>query len=122
MCGKMMPDAPHCTLRVELRGKQAFWGAGVATLLHEIQAKHSLRAAAQGMNISYTKAWKIVHEAEQGLGFALLESVTGGTQGGGSRVTDEGRALLEAYDMVVCTVDEVLQDEFNKHIKPLFTR
>ena len=34
---------------------------------------------------------------EEGLGFALTERVSGGRQGGGSRVTVEGRNMMEKY-------------------------
>lgn len=119
MCGKVNTSELTCTLRVGIRREQSFWGIGVSELLHRIEEEHSLRAAAQKMNMSYTKAWRIVHEAELGLGFALIECVSGGTKGGGSVVTQKGKALLRAYDALLCTIDEVLQKEFDAQIRPL---
>lgn len=119
MCGKIKNEKLTCTLRVCFQREQSFLGPGVSQLLHNIEEEHSLRAAAQRMHISYTKAWRIVHEAEIGLGFALIESINGGTKGGGSVVTQEGKALLHAYDALVCTVNSVLQQEFETHIQPL---
>lgn len=122
MCGRVKTGETAeltCTLRVSLCRERSFWGPGVSSLLHRIEEEHSLRAAAQKMNLSYTKAWRIVHEAEVGLGFALIESVNGGAKGGGSIVTQKGKALLGVYDDLIRTVEEVLQREFHTKIKPL---
>ena len=75
---------------ISLRREKAFWGPGVAQLLHYIVQHKSLRAAAQQMNMSYSKAWKIVHEAEEQLGFPLIETISGGARGGGSYLTRQG--------------------------------
>lgn len=47
----------------------AYFGRGVADLLHGIEKYHSLNQAAKEMGMAYSKAWRIVGEAEQALGF-----------------------------------------------------
>lgn len=74
------------------------FGPGIAQLLHRVREYHSLRAAAQSMNMAYSKAWTVLRTAEKQLGFKLLHSSTGGKGGGGAVLTPEGEDLLERYD------------------------
>ncbi len=83
---------------VRLFTDEKCFGPGIARLLHQVQELHSLRAAAISMNMAYSKAWTIIKNAENALGFSLLHSVTGGKGGGGAALTTEGEALLSAYD------------------------
>ena len=77
---------------------EKFFGEGPARLLHSIEANGSIRSAAIAMNMAYTKALKLIRNAEAALGFSLVKSVTGGKDGGGSRLTDEGKEWLERYE------------------------
>jgi molybdate transport system regulatory protein len=77
-------------------GKYAF-GEGPARLLEAIDARGSLAAAARAEGISYRHAWGDIRRAEERLGFALIERRAGGRSGGGSRLTEKGRRLLEGY-------------------------
>lgn len=70
----------------------------MAALLTRIPDHGSLRAAAASMNMAYSKAWQIIHRAEEVLGFPLLESRIGGAGGGGAAVTEAGRAFLSRYE------------------------
>ena len=75
-----------------------FFGEGPARLLHAIEEYGSLRTAASSMNMAYSKALKIIHNAEAALGFALTTRVVGGKAGGGSLLTPEGKEWLERYE------------------------
>ena len=61
---------------------ERFFGEGPCRLLHAIEQTGSLRAAAQSMQMAYTKALGLVRHAEQVLGFALTERKIGGKGGG----------------------------------------
>ena len=50
---------------------EKFFGEGPCRLLHAVAETGSLRAAALSMGMAYTKALKILKNAEQALGFAL---------------------------------------------------
>jgi len=67
------------------------------TLLKQINDHGSLSAAAEAMAISYRKAWGLIHEAEESVGFMLVEKQRGGKEGGRSELTVEGKKLLGAY-------------------------
>ena len=59
-----------------------FFGEGPARLLHAIDEHGSLRTAAISMNMAYTKALKLLNNAEAALGFSLTARTAGGKSGG----------------------------------------
>ena len=75
-----------------------FFGEGPCRLLHGVEETGSLRAAAQAMGMSYTKALKLLRTAEQSLGFPLTRRSTGGRDGGGSCLTPQGKECLARYE------------------------
>ena len=88
----------HASLSVRIFTDRKCFGPGVAQLLRRVDELHSLRAAALSMAMAYSKAWTVIHNAEVGLGFKLLSSVTGGKNGGGAVLTDEARRMIAAYE------------------------
>ena len=75
-----------------------FFGEGPCRLLRCIQKTGSLRAAAMEMNMAYSKASKLLKQAEAALGFPLTTRSTGGKDGGGSVLTIEGAQWLARYE------------------------
>jgi len=75
------------------------FGEGPCRLLKGIESTGSLRAAAQDMNMAYTKALRILKQAEAAFGFPLTSRAIGGSNGGGSHLTPEGKELLEKYEI-----------------------
>lgn len=87
----------RCIISVRLFKDEKCFGPGIAELLDGVEELSSLRAAAMRMGMAYSKAWRVMHECEQQLGFKLIDTVAGGKNGGGARVTEQGRDLLEKY-------------------------
>ena len=77
---------------------EKFFGEGPARLLRGIEETGSLRAAAIAMGMAYTKALKLMKQAENALGFSLITRTTGGKAGGGSVLTPEGIRWLRQYE------------------------
>ena len=77
---------------------EKFFGEGPARLMHAVEEHGSLRAGTASMNMAYTKALKILKNAENALGFPLTIRVTGGKDGGGSCLTPEGKEWLKRYE------------------------
>ena len=102
-------------LTVRLFTDEKCFGPGVATLLHKVRELHSLRAAAMDMSMAYSKAWTIVKNAERQMGFSLLLSTTGGRHGGGAVLTEEGQALLDAYDGYCAELRETADRLYDKY-------
>ena len=77
---------------------EKFFGEGPARLLRGVETTGSLRAAALSMDMAYTKALKLIRNAENALGFPLISRSTGGKDGGGSHLTTEGKEWLQRYE------------------------
>ncbi len=80
-------------------------------LLNAIRKTGSLASAAAEMNMSYRKAWGIIKEVEERLGFNLVEKHRGGAEGGYTDLTQEGNELMNAYNE--------LTDQFNTSLKEI---
>lgn len=75
-----------------------FFGEGPCRLLRNVEKYGSLKKAAEGMGMAYTKALAIIRRAEQELGYPLTEKVIGGKRGGGSFLTPQAKEFLEKYE------------------------
>lgn len=71
-------------------------GNGMAALLRGIAQEGSLNKAAKDMHMAYSKAWTLVNHTEEHFGITLIER--NGARG--SRLTEDGRLLLQAFDAV----------------------
>ena len=109
-----MKNDLHVRLSIRLFTEDKCFGPGVAELLHRVDECHSLRAAAQAMEMAYSKAWTVIHRSEALLGFPLLHSSTGGKNGGGAVLTDRARQLLTAYDAYCVELRRLANEKFEE--------
>ena len=113
MAGKL-----RYTLMLRVYGEEKIFGPGIAELLEHVDELHSLRKATDAMGMAYSKAWTIVKNAEDVLGFPLLETKVGGRGGGYAALTDRGRRFLDAYrrfeSVVHAYADEIFEDLFGE--------
>ena len=84
-------------VKLTLCTDERFFGPGVCELLEWIRETGSIQAAAARMELSYTKAWKILNRAEQELGTNLITRVSGGRNGGSSTLTEKGEEAVRAF-------------------------
>ncbi|WP_130812806.1 NTP transferase domain-containing protein [Olsenella sp. Marseille-P4559] len=75
-----------------------FFGPGPMALLSGVRETGSLSASAKAMGMSYTKAMRILHDAEHALGCPLTVRSIGGEKGGSSNLTPEGEEFLRRYE------------------------
>ena len=64
-------------IKVRIGQKEASFGKGVIELMEGVERTGSLSAAYKAMNMSSSKAWKIIQRAQQDLGIVLFESKSG---------------------------------------------
>ena len=76
--------------------EKSVFGPGIAALCQGVRDYGSLNAAAKKMRMAYSKAWRVIKEAEETLGMQLL--LRDGAHG--SCLTEEGSKLLDAYHAV----------------------
>ena len=89
------------------------FGRGIANLCLGVREAGSLNAAAKGMVMAYSKAWRIIKETEAALGIQLLNR----DGAHGSTLTEEGDALLDAY----ISIDAQLQKDAEKAFKTILS-
>lgn len=93
------------TFKSDVASLPGGFGQGCAQLLAGVDEERSLNRAAKRMGMAYSKAWRLVREAEAHLGYDLL--ARDGARG--STLTPRGRRALEAYLDIQAEVDEVLR-------------
>lgn len=93
------------TLQAKLCRPEECFDAGTAVFLQAVEKYGSMLSACQHQGISYSKAWKMVKLAEEQLGVTFLKRQTGGSGGGSSLMTEEGRQFIARY----CLFEEKLQ-------------
>jgi molybdate transport system regulatory protein len=91
------------------------FGDGPYELLRRVEKTKSLHQAANQMRMSYSKAWRLIRTLEERLGFVLLERKTGGPSGGGSKVTPQGKDLMNHYERFRRDVEKGLEKIYKKH-------
>lgn len=103
-------------LRVWLQaGGEPVFGPGMLRLLVLTAQLGSLNKAAGKLGMSYSKAHRMLHKAEDELGVRLLERRIGGVDGGGSALTPDGERLVAAFVALRREAYENLQVLFEKH-------
>ncbi|MDO4841351.1 MAG: LysR family transcriptional regulator [Phoenicibacter congonensis] len=85
-------------------------GKGVIRLMQYVEETNSLNQAAKNMNMAYSKAWKITKRTSEALGFELIESV----RPTGSRLTPEGKQILEIYLALEKDLKNTATKKFNQ--------
>jgi molybdate transport system regulatory protein len=83
-------------------------------LLQAIDETGSISAAAERLRIPYRRAWDKVHECEDRLGVKLIDTQTGGTGGGGARLTREGAEYVKRFQQFSRGLDELVKDRFRE--------
>jgi molybdate transport system regulatory protein len=88
---------PSGKIWIEYQGKPIL-GKGGADILREIEAQQSLTKAAKELGMSYRYLWNYVQNIRKALGESVVETYKGGkVGGGGARLTEVGKALLDEY-------------------------
>lgn len=85
----------------------------IARLLYLIDIMGSVMEASAKMNISYSKALKLITQMERELGRQIVVKKQGGAQGGYAYLTDDGKELLRRFRQFQAKLKETLMPLFN---------
>jgi molybdate transport system regulatory protein len=108
---------PSGKIWIEHQGKPIL-GKGGAEILKEIEAQQSLTKAAEKLGMSYRYVWNYVQKIHKALGETVVETYKGGkTGGGGAKLTDIGKALLDEYVRLEGCLGEFLACTNNVEVK-----
>jgi len=66
-------------------------------LLRAVDQSGSINQAAKEVGLSYKGAWQIIERANNGSPKTLVSTATGGSKGGGTRLTEAGHSLLALF-------------------------
>lgn len=87
------------SLRIDFGNGQAI-GPGKIHLLELIETEGSISAAARAMGMSYRRAWILVDELNRAFKSPLVISETGGSGGGGAKLTEQGKQISNLFRQV----------------------
>ncbi len=87
------------TLRVDLSSGRAV-GPGKIRLLAQIHKSGSITQAARDLGLSYRRAWLLINDLNNSFRLPVIEAATGGSGGGGTRLTPFGRKLVQRYQTI----------------------
>jgi len=88
---------PHLSIRVDFEPSGSALGPGMAQLLERVAGQGSIRSAAASMGMSYRKAWLLVQEMQDTFNGAVVTTEIGGSDGGGTKLTELGANLVKTY-------------------------
>ena len=94
---------------------EPLFGPGTFDLLVLVDETGSLHQAAKLMGMSYNKAWRAMRQAEDHLGLKLMTRRTGGPDGGGSVLTEDGQKLMERFRAFLDEADADLARLYQKY-------
>jgi len=101
---------PSCKIWIEYKGKPVL-GKGGAQILECIQREESISKTAEKLDMSYRYVWNYLRKIEKNVGEPVIEAFRGGKfGGGGARLTELGKELLDEYKRLEGYLNEVLSD------------
>jgi molybdate transport system regulatory protein len=95
-------------------GPEIAIGPGKAELLDAIAATGSISESARRMGMSYRRAWLLVDTMNRCFREPVVVSATGGSGGGGARLTPFGRRVLAAFRSMESRVDRALAGDLDR--------
>jgi len=102
-------------LNVSLAKEMPFFDEKIAMLLSLVDETSSVRTACQRMQISYSTGWNIIRTMESQFSRTLIERSQGGAGGGQSRLTDDGRQLIEAFNRYSAELRRMANELFGSY-------
>jgi len=96
-------------VRIKVRIGTDAIGPGKIRLLDLIDSEGGISAAGRQMGLSYRRAWHLIDTLNTVLGEPVIETSVGGEGGGGARLTDIGRALVERYRAACSDAEESMK-------------
>lgn len=110
----VMTSAPPSRLKIKaqvcLEDRIAI-GPGKADLLAAVEREGSIAAAGRSLGISYRRTRDMIDTLNQCWGMAVVLTEKGGRTGGGSRLTERGHDVLNAYR----ALDQALEQTAARH-------
>ena len=98
-------------------GGEVVAGDGKIDLLERIEETGSIQKAAGEIGMSYRHAWGFLQKMEKRGGIKLVVTQIGGREGGGARLTPQGKEFLRRYSAFREGLDEYIEEKFRRAFK-----
>ena len=109
----------HYKIWLSDKDGQGILGDGKWKILKLIEEKGSIKAACDELGWTYRRTWGNLKKIELFFGFPLLEKHRGGSDGGTTKLTHEGKKLVRAFDRFHFSVDSLIGKGFDTLLKDL---
>jgi molybdate transport system regulatory protein len=111
------PQIPKAAIKIEFANDLKL-GRGKVRLLELVAETGSISAAARKMNMSYRRAWLLMDELNHMFGRDVIETVAGGSGGGGAHVTEFGMRVIGVFRVLESEADSLVQSRIAELMKP----
>ena len=95
-------------------GGEVVAGDGKINLLERIEETGSIQKAAGEIGMSYRHAWGFLQKMEKRGGIKLVVTQIGGREGGGAKLTPQGKDFLRRYTAFREGLDEYIEKKFRQ--------
>lgn len=103
-------------IRVDLPNGESI-GPGKIELLGLVGRHGSISAAARAMKMSYRQAWLKLESLNRALDAPVFETATGGSHGGGARLTPTGRELVARFRALQGSLEAVARHQLSPWLR-----
>ncbi|RBP44811.1 NTP transferase domain-containing protein [Garciella nitratireducens] len=105
------------SLTLNIRKEKVFFDSRLRLLLTLIDEYHSVNGACKRMALSLSKAWDMINELEESLGYEIVVRRQGGARGGRTQLTHKGRKFMKIYDQFYSAVKQYTWEQFQKYFQ-----
>ena len=105
-----MTSNPKALLKIDF-GSGLKLGPGKIRLLELVAKTGSISAAARQMEMSYRRAWLLIDELNDMFGALVVEKSTGGSGGGGAKVTSFGQQVVAAFNEIENATNQLVAEK-----------
>lgn len=126
---RLLPSADESLIQpshsLAIRKAKVMFDGRTLLLLKLIDETHSVSGACRSMSLSLTRAWRLINDLEADVGFRMVIRSQGGHHGGKTRLSEEGRTFVTAYDAYLDQVTAAVTGgfrEFWAKVEPLVVR
>lgn len=108
----------RCSIKIRIgNNEELLFGPGTASLMRAIEENNSVKGAALSLGLSYSKAWKIIKNAEKCFSTQIVSCASGGKGGGNTVLTEEGKRIILSYEKFEKEINECSESSFKTNFK-----
>jgi molybdate transport system regulatory protein len=89
-------------------------GGGKTALLQAVDRLGSIQRAADEFGMSYRHAWGAIRRIENRAGFKIVNTKLGGKEGGGARLTQQGKIFVDRVDSLLSDLQRMVEKRFRE--------